>query len=417
MNTFLTNDNQIIHPHLSHILNSYYFSTDYSVFAYDSNGLMINKCAKQESDEFLSIINTIALQNLTKIKATKHTNKDSLLIELDGDLYCLIAPVFHNKIFICFLMTTPFSLKSNNRSVKRNIYIALSEHFKSQMSLQTFTDLPVIDHARLSYLGQLFYHLIPNSIYIGDQHFIPKKKMKDTQLGSTGIIENLKDRENFINIQILENIASELMQMNLEQALKIYTTNKMFMHAPNLTSCLLKQLKYHYVAMITMFQYLLGNHFNGLTSDLHQIAHEAINKLDRCQKYNELHVYGEFIITTYYKAIKSFTFKDLSPNISKAIDFIHQYYNTNLTLTDVASSIPINESYLSSLFKKECEQSFKQYLNNYRIEKAIYLMKTSNLSLLDIALQVGFDSTSYFSTVFKKYKGVCPRHYLRQKNL
>jgi len=65
-------------------------------------------------------------------------------------------------------------------------------------------------------------------------------------------------------------------------------------------------------------------------------------------------------------------------------------------------NLNINKCYFCSIFKKETGLTFINYLNSYKIEKSKELLKNTNLSLLDIALSVGFNNQSYYSTVFKK---------------
>ena len=48
------------------------------------------------------------------------------------------------------------------------------------------------------------------------------------------------------------------------------------------------------------------------------------------------------------------------------------------------------------------------YINSLRVEKAKHLLENTNTKVIDIALEVGFDTLPYFSSVFKKYTGVSP---------
>jgi YesN/AraC family two-component response regulator len=55
------------------------------------------------------------------------------------------------------------------------------------------------------------------------------------------------------------------------------------------------------------------------------------------------------------------------------------------------------------------------YLNRYRVKIAAQLLDASSQSIREIAFQVGFSSSAYFSRVFLKEKGVSPHDYLRRK--
>ena len=97
--------------------------------------------------------------------------------------------------------------------------------------------------------------------------------------------------------------------------------------------------------------------------------------------------------------------------IAKAISIIAQSYAEDITLDYVAQQVHLNSAYFSTLFKKETGHSFKEYLNMTRIEESKRLLTTSNYSIVDIAIAVGFEDQSYFSKVFKKYTGITPKQF------
>jgi Response regulator containing CheY-like receiver domain and AraC-type DNA-binding domain len=97
--------------------------------------------------------------------------------------------------------------------------------------------------------------------------------------------------------------------------------------------------------------------------------------------------------------------------IKKSIAYINDHYNQSLTLDMVANHAGLNPAYFSTLFKKEMGVNFSTYLNNLRIDHAKLLLKNSNLSLINIAVELGFDNQSYFTNVFKKVTGITPKQY------
>lgn len=98
--------------------------------------------------------------------------------------------------------------------------------------------------------------------------------------------------------------------------------------------------------------------------------------------------------------------------INGAIDYIKGNYTGDISLRDAAESIGISESYLSRLFKQKISLTFLEYLRNYRLKKALELMKDQSLRINEIARQTGFRDMSYFSEVFRKQIGMTPSRYL-----
>ncbi|MGC6584877.1 response regulator [Paenibacillus sp. Dod16] len=106
---------------------------------------------------------------------------------------------------------------------------------------------------------------------------------------------------------------------------------------------------------------------------------------------------------------------NMSGEISKAIQFIKQNYDQNISLQQVADHVNLSFGYLSNLFKKELQITFVEYLNCYRIERAKELLTRTHLKSYDIAVKVGFSPEyTYFSKVFKKITGLNPNEYRRQ---
>lgn len=79
-----------------------------------------------------------------------------------------------------------------------------------------------------------------------------------------------------------------------------------------------------------------------------------------------------------------------------------------LRLTTVAEALDISPYAVSRLFKESVGEGFKEYVVRKRLEIAYSLLQTTDRSVTDIALQVGYENATYFSTTFKKQYGVPP---------
>lgn len=414
MCVFISKDNKIIHSHLNHMLNSYYFSTGYSVYAYDSQGQLIDKKTGNDYTKETEWINIIVMKIINFIKEDNLRDKDSILLEIEDNIFTIVAPVFsHNKL-IMFLLLEPFFITHLSTCDKKQLY---EKSFKDKFISISYNDFKSIVHIhkdRVNYLGQLFYHLMSNSIYIGQQHFKPKNKMENTIWGKTLSIDSFNYTDGFINLPIAEQICDYLVIKDIDSALRTYQLIQTFLKAPSSNHCPLRILKYQLVSLITIIQHHLTENFKEIRSIFYNIANDCILRLDSYSTYSDLFQYGEIIITDFYKIIKEHDALDLSPNIRQALEYIHTNYMRNIHLSDIAKSIPMNETYLSAQFKKQIRVSLKQYLNEYRIKQATILIKNTKYNITDIALMVGFDSTNYFSTVFKKYTLISPSEYVKK---
>ena len=97
--------------------------------------------------------------------------------------------------------------------------------------------------------------------------------------------------------------------------------------------------------------------------------------------------------------------------ITEILSYIDTHYSEKLTTAELAKKAYLNEQYFCQIFKKATGQSLVMYLNRYRIEKATVLLKNTELSITEIAMNVGFDNANYFSRIFRKHIGMNPREY------
>ena len=97
--------------------------------------------------------------------------------------------------------------------------------------------------------------------------------------------------------------------------------------------------------------------------------------------------------------------------IRQVAEYISAHYAEPLTLEEVAGHIHLNPSYLSTIFKKITNLSFREYLNKVRIEEAQRLLLNTDYSIIEISTACGFNDQSYFSKVFKRYTGMTPKRF------
>jgi AraC-like DNA-binding protein len=99
--------------------------------------------------------------------------------------------------------------------------------------------------------------------------------------------------------------------------------------------------------------------------------------------------------------------------IRNAVDFINLHLAEPISLSDVAAAVHVSPSHLSSLFKNFFQVSLWSYIITKRIERAILLLmdKDNQYTILEIALQCGFNNTTNFNRAFRKHTGLTPSEY------
>ena len=119
----------------------------------------------------------------------------------------------------------------------------------------------------------------------------------------------------------------------------------------------------------------------------------------------------------YVNAIKSENKEYVQKNeiFSKITDVIFKHYTEpDFTVSTLASDIGLSDVHLRRIFKATVNTSPIKYINHLRLEKAKNMLTTSNYSIAEIALSVGFSDPYYFSRVFKQELGISPSEYKKQ---
>ncbi|MDQ0061439.1 AraC family transcriptional regulator [Paenibacillus harenae] len=99
-------------------------------------------------------------------------------------------------------------------------------------------------------------------------------------------------------------------------------------------------------------------------------------------------------------------------NISEQIiEIIHREYDTAITLEECASRLHYNVFYLSSVFKKETDMTFSDYLSQYRLKLATKWLIETDMSVKDIAERLNFTNSQNFIRAFRKQEDITPGQY------
>lgn len=100
--------------------------------------------------------------------------------------------------------------------------------------------------------------------------------------------------------------------------------------------------------------------------------------------------------------------------VSRAQEYVEEYYAEELTLQRVADVVGISAGYLSTLFSRHLNCGFVDYLNKIRVEHACVYLAQNYFKTYEISYKVGYRDEKYFSRVFKKVMGMSPSEYKKK---
>lgn len=99
-------------------------------------------------------------------------------------------------------------------------------------------------------------------------------------------------------------------------------------------------------------------------------------------------------------------------HVKRIISWIDTHFHNQITLDNMADNLFISKYYMSRIFKDVTGYTIMQYLMSCRIKRAKYLLEIyPNKSILEVALESGFEDASHFSRFFRKQMKITPSEY------
>ena len=106
-----------------------------------------------------------------------------------------------------------------------------------------------------------------------------------------------------------------------------------------------------------------------------------------------------------------------SQYLGRAFTFIHQNFQNDITVSDIAEFCKIHRNYLGKIFRDQLGTSPQEFLITYRMNKADRLLRTTRLSIKDIGNAVGYPDQLHFSRAFKNVYGLSPSQWRKREGV
>ncbi len=103
-----------------------------------------------------------------------------------------------------------------------------------------------------------------------------------------------------------------------------------------------------------------------------------------------------------------------SNSIRSAIDYMKSHYAEKITLQETAQQAGYAPSYFSRIFREETGKTFKEYLNEIRVEQSKKLLLAGKQSISEICTMTGFSDQSYFCKTFRRLTGSTPDNFRKR---
>lgn len=151
---------------------------------------------------------------------------------------------------------------------------------------------------------------------------------------------------------------------------------------------------------------------NGIaTKYLHPVYNKFYKQISSLNSVSKLQEIEIEMVDTYLNMLINDT--EVTDNfvINRILKHLHLNIESKISLKKLAGELNLSEGYISDCFKKHMGITIMSYAKKIRIERAKVLLRTTNDSILDISLRLGFHDQSHFYRVFKNFTGVSPSKY------
>lgn len=121
------------------------------------------------------------------------------------------------------------------------------------------------------------------------------------------------------------------------------------------------------------------------------------------------------LIVKIFRLLESGGKKNISSHhrqlVDQAIDYLKRNFQSEIKLSDLAMQSFVSKNYFSKLFKEVTGINLSDYIQRLRINEACNLLRNTDMKMVDIALEVGFNDLTFFYEVFKRMMGKTPGDY------
>lgn len=166
-----------------------------------------------------------------------------------------------------------------------------------------------------------------------------------------------------------------------------------------------QEIKQEYFSVIRIM-YSIKQSFTGNTEDMYSLWKD----IDNVETIIGLRDLVSLYIQNCFDIFEDYN--KYGEKICLAIQYINaNLENPKLSVSEIAGYVHFRDTYLISQFKKKTGTTINKYIIDARMKQAKYLLKSTNYTERDIAVQVGYTDLSYFIKSFRKYSGMTPAEY------
>lgn len=233
----------------------------------------------------------------------------------------------------------------------------------------------------------------------------PEEMASEERSNTAAVIRSLQTR--YEKEELLMDTIARGDARGAERLLEDMVFNTLEARIPNL----LRNRKNYAIISNTLFRKAAQRgHVHAIHLD--EMSRRYAILIEQAGSVHDVNVLVRHMVRDYALLVQRENTAGYSPAVREAVNYISLHLTeSDLTLASVAVALSLNKTYLAARFKQETGATVTDFIHSRRIDHAIFLMSTSDITVHDAALACGMSDLGYFSKVFKREKGMSPREY------
>ena len=395
-------------------IESFCSITDVPVTFFNNHGVIEWECHKQSKFcNFFDVYqdpNSVCMKNLiSSSKLAAQLGEPYVFVCKSGLVKIAVSLIIGGQVIGTF-MAGPIIMGGLKESVITNVFSLNNIHFDSYPKIILFLrGMKVFKPKEVSYLSSLLGNCILAAITPNADYSSINSQYKEQKRIGENLQRYKKENRTMPYPYDLESRLIEYVKdgdtKNSLETFKKYLGEISLIEVGDLSSIKTKVLG------VCSILSRIATERTDLPQEQSESYFYDMNVLNQAVSFQELSILASNLIESITQAVASSAYSGNSQIIKLAIQNINENFKNKISLKTVADHLHTNPSYLSTLFKQEMGMTFTDYLNQIRINRSCELLADTNLSLIDISIQCGFDGQSYFTKVFRKIKGSTPKDY------
>ena len=339
--------------------------------------------------------------NLRSAMKTAHQLGEVYIYICNTGLTSMCYSLIYENELVGYFNAGPILMGKNRSNTISQFYNNVSKELTDLPLLLTIIDgMKMYTPQEVTYLSRLFSDAFMSAFQHENESGIVSSVNEDVSAGAK-IIEIKKDRIQMqYPLSLEQNLIRAIKTGSCESSSKLfseYLGELAVFEGGNLSVLKLR--------LLTLFAKLMNT-----TSDHENMDHlETINNASSFTELSKAAIRIADLTARSFSSGNSYTGD--SEIIAEAIEYIHNNYTKEINLSRTADAIHVNNTYLSTLFKKEMHISIIDYINDLKLKRAAELLSGTNSSITEISLSCGFRGMSHFARLFSAKYNETPRQY------